>query len=319
MTGLRRLLTALLCAVCLVALAACTPTDRGWAEHPQAIAGGGATGVYHAYGQRLAAVLSERLGARFTVLQTNGSVDNLQRIGAGAAVLGFAQGDAVADAVAGTGAFSRPLPIVAVARLYDEYVHVVVRADSPLHGIRDLAGRAISLGAEGSGVEVVSQRILGAAGVDAATIRNPKLGLEGSIAALQKGDIDGFFWVGGLPTPGIEKLATSTPVRLLPIDPGVVDAVNASHAGAYRQAEFPVGAYGIANSTTTMTVPNYLVTRADAPEVLIHDAAQTLFDARATIAQDVPAAALLDRRQAIFTDPIALHPGAIRYYREAHG
>ncbi len=68
-----------------------------------------------------------------------------------------------------------------------------------------------------------------------------------------------------------------------------------------------------------MTVPNYLVSRADAPEGLIHDVARVLFDARASIAQHVPAAALLDRRQAIFTDPIALHPGAIRYYRETHG
>ena len=221
--------------------------------------------------------------------------------------------------MAGTGASLGALPIVAVARLYDEYVHIVVRAGSDVQSIPDLAGRAVSLGAQGSGVEVVSHRILAAAGVDPATLRNPQLGLEESIAALQKGEIDGFFWVGGLPTPGIARLAAGTPIRLLSIPPTVVDAVNSSHAGAYRQADLPIGIYGITASTVTMTVPNYLVSRADAPEALIHDVTRVLFDARASIAQHVPAAALLDRRQAIFTDPIVLHPGAIRYYRETHG
>ena len=313
-----RALALLLCLCCALALAACAPAGREWADKKQAIAGGGATGVYYAYGEQFARVLSARLGATFTAQRTNGSVDNLMRIGTGDAVLGFAQGDAVADAVAGTGAFHERIPIVAVARLYDEYVHIVVRAGSDLHDVRDLAGRAVSLGARGSGVDLVARRILGAADVDPAGIRNPELGLEASIGALRRGEIDGFFWVGGLPTPGIATLAADTPIRLLSIPPTVVDAVNAAHAGAYRQADFPVGAYGIDASTVTMTVPNYLVTRADAPEGLIHDATAVLFEQRAEIARGAPAAALLDRRQAIFTDPIALHAGAVRYYRETH-
>jgi TRAP transporter TAXI family solute receptor len=317
-SGAVRLLALLLCLLSAVGLAACAPADRSWADKPQVIAGGGATGVYYAYGQRFAQVLSTHLGARFTAQRTNGSVDNLERIGDGTAVLGFAQGDAVADAVAGTGAFPEPIPIVAVARLYDEYVHIVVREGSEVRDLRDLAGRAVSLGARGSGVDLVARRVLGAADVDAASIRNPELGLEASIGALRRGEIDGFFWVGGLPTPGIATLAADTPIRLLSIPPAVVDAVNAAHAGAYRQADFPIGAYGTGTSTVTMTVPNYLVTRADAPEGLVHDATAVLFDERATIARDAPAAALLDRRQAIFTDPIALHTGAVRYYRETH-
>ena len=315
----RVLLALLLCVLSVSGLASCAPQDRSWAEAPQAIAGGGATGVYYAYGQQFAEALAARLGARFTAQQTNGSVDNLERVGSGRAVLGFAQGDAVADAVAGTGAFDEAIPIVAVARLYDEYVHIVVRDGSDVHDLRDLAGRAVSLGARGSGVELVARRVLAAADVDVAAMRNPELGLEGSIAALRKGEIDAFFWVGGLPTPGIAALAADTPIRLLSIPPAVVDAVNAAHAGAYRQADFPIGGYGIDSSTVTMTVPNYLVARADAPEGLIHDATAVLFDERATIARGAPAAALLDRRQAIFTDPIPLHAGAARYYRETHG
>ena len=315
----RRTVALLAALLCVVGLAACAPGDRSWTDRPQAIAGGGPTGVYFDYGTQLAVTLHDRLGARFSGQRTAGSVDNLQRVGDGRAVLGFAQGDAVADAAAGTGAFATPIPVVAVARLYDEYVHIVVRDDSTVRTLRDLAGRSVSLGARGSGVEVLAQRVLSAAGVDVSSVHNAQAGLEDSITALRRGQIDAFFWVGGLPTPGIEALAAASPIRLLSIPPAVVDAVNAAHNGAYRQADFPVGVYGIDASTVTMTVPNYLVCRRDTSESLIHDVTATLFDARATLAARVPAAALLDRRQALFTDPIPLHPGAIRYYREAHG
>ncbi|MBX9717666.1 MAG: TAXI family TRAP transporter solute-binding subunit, partial [Microbacteriaceae bacterium] len=123
------------------------------------IAGGGVTGVYYAFGEQLADVLSSRLDTIVTVDETNGSVDNLQRVSDGRALLGFAQGDVAADAVAGNGGFSQPLAVQAAARLYDEYVHVVVRTDSDIVQIGDFTGRAVSLGAPSSGVSIVAQRV----------------------------------------------------------------------------------------------------------------------------------------------------------------
>ncbi|WP_281290284.1 TAXI family TRAP transporter solute-binding subunit [Leucobacter komagatae] len=64
-----------------------------------------------------------------------------------------------------------------------------------------------------------------------------------------------------------------------------------------------------------MTIPNYLVAAADAPERLVYEVARTLFESRTDIARTVPAAALLDRRQAIFTSPLPLHQWAAKYLR----
>lgn len=315
---LRAALSALTALVVLVGVAACSPPRAQWTQHPVRIAGGSATGVYYDYGEQLAHVLRRDLDGDVQVLETNGSVDNLRRIGSGESQLGFAQSDAVADAVAGTGDFTQPLPIRAVARLYDEYVHVVVRADSGIRTLSALAGQRISLGASGSGVSVVARRVLTAADVDAAGISDPALGIDASIAALTRGDIDGFFWVGGLPTPGIERLAERLPIRLVSIDATVVERADAAHDGVYRSAEFPVGAYGSGEPALAMTVPNYLVTSAEVPDELIRDVLAELFATRTEIARAVPAAALLDRRLAIFTDPISLHPGAEQYYSAVH-
>lgn len=299
-----------------LSLAACAARSDDWSEGRQTIAGGGADGVYFAYGEQIADDLSERLGVQLVAEETAGSVDNLLRVSSGEALLGFAQGDAAADAVAGVGAFDDPLDVRAVARLYDEYVHVVVRAESDIDDVGDLAGRVVSLGAENSGVNVIAARILDVAGVDIASVDDPRLDLGESIAAMAAGEIDGFFWVGGIPTPGIAELAETSPVRLLPIEQSWVSEVNERYSYAYRPSDLPIGLYGLEQSQPTMAVPNYLVTAAATPDGVVRDVLSGLFDARTRIAQRVPAAALLDRRQAIFTGPVILHPGAIDFYRE---
>jgi len=302
--------------IAMLGLVSCAPASHADGTQPLQIAGGGTTGVYYGYGAAAAAVLTEALDTPVEVVETEGSVDNLRRVSGGEAVFGFAQSDAAVDALIGAGRFDRPAPVRAVARLYDEYVHVVVRAQSSIVSIRDLAERRFSLGAEGSGVAVVATRVLEAAGIEPSTVRDPRLGVDASIQALQRGEIDGFFWVGGLPTPGIEQLASRLPIRLLPIDADIVDRVNAVHGGVYRHAEFPSGAYGTDSTTKAMTVPNYLVTSAHTSDELVHGALAALFRSRRAMSLTVPSAALLDLRQAIFTDPIDLHPGAARFYRE---
>ncbi|MEV4738199.1 MULTISPECIES: TAXI family TRAP transporter solute-binding subunit [unclassified Microbacterium] len=311
----RRLVAAALVLVTAALATGCGGRSDGWGAEPSSIAGGGPDGVYFAYGTRLAEELSARFDLDVSAEQTAGSVDNLLRVASGESLLGFAQGDAAADAVAGVGAFAEPLPVQAVARLYDEYLHVVVREDSDIDELADLTGRTVSLGAENSGVNVIASRVLDAADVDVASIDDPQLGLGDSIRALEDSTIDGFFWVGGIPTPGIAELARTTPVRLLPIEQAWVADVNERYSHAYRQADLPVGLYGIAESEPTLAVPNYLVTAADTPDGVVRDVLDALFGARTSIAHDVPVAAFLDRTQAIFTGPVPLHPGAVAYFR----
>jgi len=311
----RRALASVIGGMSVVAaLVGCGPSPS---PERFAIAGGGVTGVYYGFGEQLAGALSSRLGADVSVDETNGSVDNLLRLSDGRALLGFAQSDAAADAVAGVGAFREPLAVQAIARLYDEYVHVVVRSDSDIRRIGDLAGRGVSLGAPSSGVNIVATRVLDAEGVAPTDVEDAALGLAESIDAFRDGEIEGFFWVGGLPTPGLAELFTDAPARLLPIGPETVDRVNAQHGGAYRLAEFPIGAYGRTQETATMTVPNYLMVAQGASDALVREVVAELFESRSAIAAEVPAAALLDRRQAIFTDPVDLHPGAVEYYSES--
>ncbi|MGW9269406.1 TAXI family TRAP transporter solute-binding subunit, partial [Microbacterium sp. NPDC055599] len=165
MSRVGRLVAGLLVTCLALTLGACATRSDEWGDEEYTIASGGSTGVYFAYGTAVADAVSSARTVDLVAEQTAGSVDNLLRVGAGEALLGFAQGDAAADAVAGTGAFAEPQDVTAVARLYDEYLQVVVRGDSPVHDLADLAGMTVSLGAENSGVNVIAGRVLDAAGV----------------------------------------------------------------------------------------------------------------------------------------------------------
>lgn len=307
-------------ALAVVALAAVGLTACSGSAEPELqnleIAGGDTSGIYYNYAANLADAVSRSTGLDVQAAETHGSVENLQRVGSGKAILGFSQGDTAADAALGAGSFEQPIPVRAVARVYDEYVHIVVAADSDVRQLADLAGRRVSLGARDSGVQVIASRVLDAAGVGTESVANLALGLEESVAALQRGDLEAFFWVGGLPTPGIERLEESMPIRLLSVEADVVERVNRGHAGVYQFADFPVGFYDLQGSVVTMTVPNYLVTGVDAPDALIRTVLQTLFASRTEISRSVTAAGYLDRRLAIFTGPIELHPGAQEYFIE---
>ena len=81
---------------------------------------------------------------------------------------GIAQSDIVSWAFAGSGGFAEAgliKKLRAIASLFPESLHVVVRGDGPVQTLADLKGRRISLGQTGSGTLADSRIVLGASGL----------------------------------------------------------------------------------------------------------------------------------------------------------
>jgi TRAP transporter TAXI family solute receptor len=280
------------------------------------IATGSTQGVYYRYGTALAAVVSADLpGVHARVRGTQGSVENLRRVAGGQSTVAFAAADAAADAVTGRAPFTAPLPVRAVARVYDDYFHLVVRADSPVRTAADLRGHRVSVGQAGSGTELIARRVLAVLRLDPERdLSAAYLGIDDSVAALRAGRIDAFFWSGGLPTAGVVALARELPVRLVAL--GDLVPRLRRYSRTYRAATVPADTYPGVPEVLTLAVPNYLVTRADTDPNLVYQLTRLLFAARDRIAGTVSLAGVLDARAAIETSPVALHPGAVRYYRD---
>src|SRR5262245_65622565 len=90
---------------------------------PLVLASGGTQGVYYAYAQALAQQLTSRdHHLQVRVVPTPGSIENVAMVAANRNTCAFTADDTAAVAAAGTAPFSTPLPIAAVARVYDDYI-----------------------------------------------------------------------------------------------------------------------------------------------------------------------------------------------------
>jgi hypothetical protein len=277
------------------------------------MATGSTDGVYYQLGSQLANVWAGQLGIpRPKVLATAGSPANIALLRNGAADVGFGSADAINDPEQG------PHRLRALARLYDDYIQVVVRADSPIHDLAGLTGRRVSVGPANSQVKLVADRIMAAGELHGITPVD--LSLDSSITALRTGRIDAFFWSGGLPTQSITDLAGVVPIRLLDLG---TDPSGALHSmldryPVYGSALIPAGTYGITNpSVTTLTVPNFLLVTAQMPDDVAEALVAGLFSATGRLVGVNAAALGIDIQSAIYTQPVPLHPGAQAYYRSA--
>jgi uncharacterized protein len=289
-------------------------------QQPRVILATGATeGVYYQYGQAYARVLDAQVGP-VRLLSTTGSRENLRLLGIGTATFAFSALDAAADQYQSRSPMAFAAQPRALARLYDDYMHLVVPARSPVSSLADLRGHRVSVGPSGSGTALIAQRVLAAANLDTATdLVRTELGLGDSITALRRGDIDAFFWSGGVPTNGVAELARTMPLQLVGLQ-DVAKPIRDSYGPSYRTGTIPAFAYpGLVAPTATLAVPNLLLTTTVTAPDQVHTLTTALFANIQAIARSVPEAGGLDVRAAIFTEPIPLHDGALAYYRTVKG
>ncbi|MFE9691812.1 TAXI family TRAP transporter solute-binding subunit [Micromonospora sp. NPDC005806] len=274
------------------------------------IATGSPTAVYHAFGQSLAAILNRELpGVRASVVVTAASAQNIRLVGSGQAELGFTQADVLPPRA------PEHATVLAVARVYDDLLHLVTTAGGPVRTLADLRGRRVSVGADGSGTEVTAMRLLQVAQLGGDQVQQEHLGLDDSVAALRAGRIDAFFFSGGLPVRGVAELAASTAVRMVDLGEWT-EPLRRGYGQVYVTRDIPRSVYRT-EPVSTVANPNYLIVRADLPEALVREVTRLLMERRAELAAAHPAAGRMSPRAAIVTTPLPLHPGAADWYRSS--
>ena len=302
-----------------VALGMASLVNAG-AQDRLSIATGGTGGVYYPYGGAMANVLSENLdGVEVTAEVTSASVDNMLFIEQGDVDLAFVLGDTAYDATVGNEPFESAIPAVALATLYNNFTHLVTTEDAGINSVADLAGKRVSVGSPGSGTEVIADRMMEAAGLNPQEdIEREQLGATESADAIKDGQIDAYFWSGGLPTGSVTDLGATPNIDLKLVPNGDLAAPMAEQYGAfYSAATVPGGTYpGQDEDVEVVIVPNILVVHEDMDEQLAYDITRVIFEQQPALAAAHPAADELTIENATQNSPIPYHPGAIRYYEE---
>jgi TRAP-type uncharacterized transport system substrate-binding protein len=102
--------------------------------------------------------------------------------------------------------------IVYLTKLFNEEVHLVVRADAGVASIEHLAGRTVNFGESGSGTQSIAREVFSRLGIAVREVNIPE---RAAIEGLRSGDVDATVVIGGKPVPAVAIMAAG--FRLLPV------------------------------------------------------------------------------------------------------
>lgn len=302
----------------VLAMALCLAACGGDSVTKMTMGTGGATGTYYGFGGVLAQYINNNTDVEVNVVSTDGSKANIQSIDSGDYQLGTVQSDVMAYAWAGTRSFEEGGAIQSfrvVAGLYAEAVQLVTM-DPEIKSVADLKGKAVSIGAPGSGVYFNAMDVLAAAGLTEADIKPQYLSFADSADGLKDGKIDAAFIVAGAPTGAISELCTTNDAYLVPIDGEVAEKLMAE-SPFYTTYTIPANTYkGQTEDVVTVTVKATLIVSANASEDDVYALTKAIFDNVAAIAAENGKGAELSIENATSGMTAPFHAGAAKYFAE---
>jgi len=164
--------------------------------------------AYDVFAQQYKEILA-REGLELRLEPSAGAVENLARLrdpSSGMSV-GFSQGG-LTDA--------RQSPeLVSLGTMFYEPLWFFCRGDGCGQGVRNLRGKKISIGPEGSGTRALVERLLALNGFDDGAVEKLSFSAAESAEPLLRGEIDAAAMVASWSTPGVRKLLASTDIELI--------------------------------------------------------------------------------------------------------
>jgi TRAP transporter TAXI family solute receptor len=167
-----------------------------------------AGGAYDVFARQYKEILA-REGIELRLEPSAGAVENLRRLNdprSGVSV-GFSQGGL-------TSARDSP-DLVSLGTMFYEPLWFFCRGGGCGQHVRDLRGKRVSIGPEGSGTRALAERLLALNGFEDGAVEKLSFSAAESAEPLLRGEIDAAAMVASWSTPAVRKLLASTDVELI--------------------------------------------------------------------------------------------------------
>ncbi|WP_028316488.1 TAXI family TRAP transporter solute-binding subunit [Desulfatibacillum aliphaticivorans] len=287
---------------------------------------GGVTGVYYPTGGAISRMVNQKSSVydiKATVESTGGSVYNINAVLSGDLEFGIAQSDRQFQAVKGMAEWEQAGPqkdLRAVFSIHPELMTCVARADLKAKDFGDLKGKRVNIGNPGSGQLQNSKDVLEAYGMTEDDIVAEYAKAVEAPSLLQDEKIDAFVYTVGHPNGNIKE-ATSGRIKvsIVPIAGAGLDAVIAKYP-YYAKSFIKVENYP--NAVNDADVPSIgvkatLVSSANVSDDVVYAVTKEVFDNLEAFKKLHPAYAVLNAEEMLQGLSAPIHPGALKYYKEA--
>jgi len=291
------------------------------AAHAQEVSfiGGGAKGAWTRALTAMSECLRQNSDIRATVTPTQGGMDAFMKVQTGRGQFTLNYQSVITAAWGGKAPFkSRLRNMLAVGSAESLAIaHFVVSKRSGIRSLSDMAGKSVAAGPVGSVTRDIAGGFLRKVGVmdkiNAANVSSSEMN-----AFLKDGKIDGWIWLGGVPTPAATEAAASGDVVFLDIGKELESSGFLRENPFFRKVVQPAGSYpNIDYAWTSFGQNGILIVHKDVPENVVYNVAKTLWS-------DACVSYLtgnLRSLSAMKDSPVAglafpLHPGAAKLWKE---
>ena len=278
---------------------------------------GGTTGTYYPLGGAMATIIENETGIDTTAEVSQASAANMTALADDGGQIAFVQTDTAFYAAEGTNMFEGEKidTVSAIGALYPETIQLVTTADSGIASFDDLAGKAISVGAPGSGTYINAEQLLEVHGMTMDDIDAQNLDFGESQESLQAGQIDAAFITAGTPTGAVESLSATSDVVIVPVAEDKSAELIEKYP-YYATDTVPSGTYGLTEDVPTVSVLAMLVVQNDLSEDLVYDITKAIYENTDQIQH--AKAEFIKSETALDGIGIDIHPGAQKYFDEVN-
>jgi TRAP transporter TAXI family solute receptor len=291
------------------------------------IGGGYTTGLYYQSANAVEKIInkrSEALGFRCKVLPSTGSSENVEEVLSGEVQFAYVQSDVQFEAWNGAGPWSKKGPqknLRSVFSLYPEALTLIAAEGTGINKIEDLKGKRVNIGVPGSGQYEVALQALNAVGIDYdKDIKISQFQANEAPDLLEQGRIDAYFYMVGHPNMNVrEATMGKKKVRICEVAGPGIDAMLRDKP-YYVRTVIPIRFYPNAlnkSDVLTFGVKATVVASASVPDDVVYKLTKEIFQNLDQFKRLVAAQWQLTKKEMVEGLSAPVHPGAMKYYKEA--
>lgn len=277
-------------------------------------------GTMYPVGKALAQIINQG-DSRITVnlSASNGSFSNAQALENGEIDLGLISGDIAFSAVNGQDAFDqKPLGnLRIVAAVYPSLSNWMAPSAMNIRYVHDLMGKRIGIGPEDSTTALSARIVLNTMGIGSGNSTLENCSLEAGASRVSDGSLDAVHGFTGIPVNSLSGLSSRLPCTVLQYTPEELDSIVKENPFYYKDV-IPAGTYkGQEEDVATFGIKCLLCVPASMDEELVYELTSILYNNTEQLKEQHPALSSMSKEGFMYDElPIALHPGAERFYKE---
>lgn len=317
--SLRRFFTGVLVTLAITVLL--LPASSFAAKKRLAFSGGPDGGTFQFFSNAIAIRLSKNVAdMEVSNMASAGSVENLRRVNSGDADYGIVYSGDLFLALNGklVNDTRKYANVYGVAYLYGSPGHMIVKADSGVKMVKDLAGKRVAVGPAGSGAAASAQRFLTSLGLWD-KIKVEYIGYNQGASALGDNLIDALWVFAGYPNSSVIEASTSNKVAILNLKAEGEAAGFFNEYPFYSDITIPAGTYTgvdydvLAFQDSALWVAGKHVSADDVYTALSEVYSKEGLENMVAITKTAKSMTIADGNRGIVTP---LHPGAMKFWSE---